>query len=78
MDACIIDASMWEARARVCLCTYACIRVCHVCMLDCLKAELARIFIGHLRKFFESEAINLCEILRKNSNVSDYTINGCS
>lgn len=37
-------------------------------MLDCLKAELARIFIGHLRRFFESKAINLFEI-----GVSDYT-----
>lgn len=60
-------------RARV----YVYTRVRHVCMLDCLKAELARIFIAHLRRFFENEAINLFEIDR---NKFEFVtrINGCS
>lgn len=69
IDGCMHNWCVYVVSARACVCVYICVYTRPSrCMLDCLKAELARIFIGHLRRFFESKAINLFEI-----GVSDYT-----
>lgn len=69
IDGCMHNWCVYVVSARARVCVYICVYTRPSrCMLDCLKAELARIFIGHLRRFFESKAINLFEI-----GVSDYT-----